>query len=193
VRAGLEREAEDLGWRRLHGRLAAIDPAAARRIHPNDPQRIQRALEVHVLTGRPLSALQGRGGEPNLPYRVLKIARAPRDRRELHRRIAERFRRMLEQGLEEEVRALLARGDVTSRSPALRSVGYRQVLQHLGGAIDRATLIERGIIATRQLAKRQLTWLRGEPEVRWLHDEDGDPRARALRWVQTWIETGTGR
>jgi tRNA dimethylallyltransferase len=186
LRARLEREAARLGWAQMHRRLARLDPPAAARIHPNDPQRIQRALEVCELTGRPMSTQQDGGGEPVLDYRVLKLARAPRDREVLRRRIAERFCAMLEQGLEQEVRGLLARG-LGAATPALRSVGYRQVLRYLLGEWDRDTMLERGIIATRQLAKRQLTWLRAEPAVEWLFDEDGDVNTRGLLRVREWL------
>jgi len=181
VRARLEREAAVHGWAALHARLTAIDPAAAARIHPNDPQRIQRALEVHELTGVPLSELQGREAPRALPYRLLKLARAPAERAVLHRRIAQRFARMLEAGLEQEVRALLARGNLTPATPALRAVGYRQVIGYLLGEYGREEMIRRGIAATRQLAKRQLTWLRADPELVWILDEDGDPAERALK------------
>jgi tRNA dimethylallyltransferase len=186
LRARLEQEARLRGWADMHRRLAEVDPAAARRIHPNDPQRIQRALEVYELTGRPLSEQQRGATEPTLPYRVLKLARAPRDRELLRERIARRFDRMLERGLEGEVRGLLARG-LTPAASAMRSVGYRQVLNYLLGEWDYATMRERGIIATRQLAKRQLTWLRGEAGVHWLHDEDGDVNERALSLVRRWL------
>lgn len=187
VRARLEQQAALHGWEHMHRRLAEVDPVAAGRIHPNDPQRIQRALEVFELTGRPITELQQRDGEPTLPYRVLKFARAPRDREILRQRIAKRFHYMLEQGFEEEVQGLLQRGDVTPASPAMRSVGYRQILNYLLGEWDRDTMLERGITATRQLAKRQLTWLRAEPDVIWLYDEDGDVNRRALQQTASWL------
>jgi tRNA dimethylallyltransferase len=192
IRARLERDAARHGRDWLHRQLAAVDPRAAARIHPNDPQRIQRALEVWELTGRPLSEQQQGSGEPALPYRVLRLARAPRDRALLRERIGGRFRTMLEQGLEAEVRGLLARGDLGPLTPALRSVGYRQMVQYLLGQWDHATLVERGIIATRQLAKRQFTWLRAEPELEWLYDEDGAVAARALERVRGWLGEGPG-
>ncbi len=184
VRARLEREGSIQGWDALHRRLAAVDPAAARRIHPNDPQRIQRALEVYELTGQPLSKLQARQGERLLPCRLVKLARAPRERQLLHQRIEQRFRLMLETGLEEEVRGLLARGDLVPATPALRAVGYRQVVSFLLGEYGRDDMLRRGVSATRQLAKRQLTWLRADPEILWLYDEDGDPTDRALKIVR---------
>ncbi len=186
LRIRLEQEAQFHGWGHMHRRLAEVDPVAAARIHPNDPQRIQRALEVFELTGRPLTELQRGNKEPILPYRVLKLARAPRERETLRRRIAQRFDIMLEQGLEQEVQGLLQRG-LTPAATSMRSVGYRQMLNYLLGEWDRATMRERGIIATRQLAKRQMTWLRAEPEVNWLYDEDGAVNERALALVKHWL------
>ena len=184
VRARLEQEAAIHGWGHLHQRLKRIDPSAAARIHPNDPQRIQRALEVWELTGSTLSNLQDRDGVQRLPYRVVKLARAPADRAELHERIAERFHRMLAQGFEEEVRGLVAKGNLVPDLPSMRSVGYRQMLRYILGEWDRETMIERGIIATRQLAKRQLTWLRSDPEVHWLDDSCGDVLEQALKIIE---------
>jgi tRNA dimethylallyltransferase len=186
LRARLEQEARLHGWVHMHQRLARVDPEAAARIHPNDPQRIQRALEVFELTGRPLSEQQRGNREPIIPYRVLKLARAPRDRELLRQRIAQRFDAMLEQGLEREVRGLLARG-LTPAATSMRSVGYRQMLNYLLGEWDYDTMRERGIIATRQLAKRQMTWLRSEPDVHWLYDEDGAVNERAREWVGRWL------
>jgi tRNA dimethylallyltransferase len=138
---------------------------------PNDSQRIERALEVHRATGRPLSALHTSAQAP-LPFRLLSLALVPEDRAALHARIAERFDAMLEAGLVEEVRALRRRFALHPGLPSMRCVGYRQVWDHLEGAYDRATLRERGIAATRQLAKRQLTWLRSLPEVEPFHDAE---------------------
>ncbi len=166
VRARLEAEAAERGWAALHARLAEVDPAAAERIHPNDPQRIQRALEVYALTGTPLSALQRAGGGAP-PYRFVKLAVAPADRTVLHERIARRFRQMLKQGLVEEVERLRRRGDLDPALPSIRAVGYRQVWQYLEGELSREAMEERGIIATRQLAKRQYTWLRSETGAEW--------------------------
>jgi len=166
----------------MHGRLALADPAAAGRIHPNDPQRIQRALEVIALTGRPLSAQQGGRGQ-RLPYRVLKLVVAPPDRAVLHERIAQRFRDMLEMGLVDEVRGLRARPGLDATFASMRAVGYRQAWEYLDGDFGLDGLIERGIAATRQLAKRQFTWLRGEHDAFWLDPDDGERRARALGLV----------
>jgi tRNA dimethylallyltransferase len=163
VRAALDARAATHGWPLLHRELAAVDPATASRLAPTDAQRIQRALEVYRLTGEPLSALQGRrsGAPPELGP-VLPLALVP-DRARLHAAIAERFDAMLAGGLVEELRALQERYALAPGMPSMRSVGYRQAWEHLAGAIDRATLRERGIAATRQLAKRQYTWLRGTP------------------------------
>jgi len=185
VRARLEAEADEQGWEWMHQRLAQVDPIAAARIHPNDPQRIQRALEVFELTGKTLTELQKRDGEPKLPYRLIKIARAPKDRAVLHQRIAQRFHQMLELGFEDEVRGLLAQEGITPNLPSMRSVGYRQMLEYLAGNLRHEAMVERGIIATRQLAKRQLTWLRSEPDLHWLDDEAGDLCSQALKWLKS--------
>lgn len=185
LRARLLAEAGELGWTGLHRRLAHLDPEAGRRIHPNDPQRIQRALEVIELTGRPLSEQQ-QGPRPGLPYRLLKLARAPVERAELHRRIERRFRQMLEQGFEQEVRGLLSRG-LAPALPAMRAVGYRQMLGYLLGEYGREEMIAKGVAATRQLAKRQLTWLRADPDVHWLNEGRGDVVAQALALIEPWL------
>lgn len=184
VRARLSAEAAELGWAVLHRRLAAIDPAAAGRIHPNDPQRIQRALEVHALTGRPLSEHLGDGAQDGLPYRLLKLVPAPAERAVLHRRIAVRFEQMLALGFEGEVRRLWGRGDLTPDLPAMRCVGYRQMLQYLLGEYTFAAMAEKAIAATRQLARRQLTWLRAERDGIWIFDGD-DPLTQAERRLES--------
>ncbi|KXX64847.1 tRNA (adenosine(37)-N6)-dimethylallyltransferase MiaA [Marichromatium gracile] len=180
VRAALDAEAARLGWQAMHERLAAVDPVSAAQIHPNDPQRIQRALEVHALAGRPMSALIAEArarAEP--PYRWVKLVRAPGERALLHRRIEQRFCDMLDQGLVAEVERLWARGDLHPELPSMRCVGYRQVLKYLHGEYDRDELVQRGIYASRQLAKRQLTWLRAEPDCHWI-DDLPDPCGQAL-------------
>ena len=175
VRAQIAAEAAEQGWAALHARLAAIDPAAAARIHATDAQRIQRALEVHRLTGRPISDWQADRGDAagaRLPLRVLRLVLAPRERGELHARIERRFDAMLAQGFLDEVRRLRALPRLAAHPapldlPALRAVGYRQAWEHLDGATDAAGFRDRAIFATRQLAKRQLTWLRRELDARW--------------------------
>ena len=168
VRQQLLEEAEKIGWEAMHRRLAAVDPAAARRIHPNDPQRIQRALEVHAVTGRPLSELQQERPESPLPYRPVKLVQSPWSREELRERIALRFRQMLALGFEQEVRELLEKYDLTPDLPSMRSVGYRQMLGYIRGDLDYEEMVSAGITATRQLAKRQMTWLRREKNAIWL-------------------------
>ncbi len=166
LRRSIDERAAREGWPRLHAELASLDPEAAARIHPNDPQRIQRALEVCYLSGRPLSQLQ-RARSP-LPARLARFALAPADRAALHRRIARRLSRMMEQGFLAEVRRLRERGDLTARHPALRAVGYRQLWAHLEGRYGLEEACERALAATRQLAKRQLTWLRSDRAMRWI-------------------------
>ncbi len=190
VRARLEQEAAIHGWPAMHRRLAAADPEAAARIHPNDPQRIQRALEVYELTGERLSGMQHRDGVQNLPYRVVKLVRAPKDRAVLHKRIEDRFHRMLEQGFEEEARILMQRGDLVPELPSMRTVGYRQMMHYLLGEYSREEMIEKGIIATRQLAKRQLTWLRSEKDAHWLDEEQGDLLNQALKIIDAARQNG---
>jgi tRNA dimethylallyltransferase len=164
IRRAIDEQALRIGWPAMHAELAKVDPRAAARIMPSDSQRIQRALEVHRITGEPLSSLQ-RGTPETLPFRLRPFAILPGDRAELHRRIAERFDAMLARGLVEELRALRKKFDLHADLPSMRCVGYRQAWQHLEGTIDRNTLREKGIAATRQLAKRQLTWLRRLPGI----------------------------
>jgi tRNA dimethylallyltransferase len=160
VRAEIDAEAAARGWPAMHARLAEIDPDAARRITPNDAQRIQRALEVWRLTGKPISTLQ-RAARPELPFRLKGMALIPRDREALHATIARRFDAMLAAGLVDEVISLKRHYRLTARSPSMRCVGYRQVWDFLDKKSTREEMRERAIAATRQLAKRQLTWLRG--------------------------------
>ena len=168
VRAGIEEEAARIGWPAMHARLATLDPVTAERLKPNDAQRINRALEIIRLTGKPMSALLGLREKPELPFELVSFALEPSDRAVLHRRIAQRFEQMLgerdDTGLVAEVARLRARGDLHPGLPSIRCVGYRQTWDYLDGKIDRAELRELGIIATRQLAKRQITWLRAMPE-----------------------------
>jgi tRNA dimethylallyltransferase len=171
IRAQLTEEAAVIGWNGMHRRLAELDPSAAERIKPNDAQRIQRALEVIALTGHPLSAQQQGGRGQSFPWRVLKLALLPDDRAPLHARIAQRFEAMLEHGLLDEVRSLRQRGDLRPDLPAIRAVGYRQTWEHMDGTYDMAGLRDKGIFATRQLAKRQITWLRSELDARVLDPE----------------------
>lgn len=161
IRQDLERRAAAQGWPALHAELERCDPEAAARIHPNHSQRIGRALEVYLGTGVPLSRWQSQQNATPLPYAVSQLALLPADRALLHQRIEQRFDAMLSAGLVEEVRALMQRGDLSPELPALRAVGYRQVWAMLAGELDAAQMREQALAATRQLAKRQLTWLRG--------------------------------
>ena len=174
VRERLAAQASTEGWPALHERLRRLDPTAAERIGPNDAQRIQRALEVIELTGRPLSEQQRGGSGERFPWRVLKLALVPGDRAPLHARIARRFDAMLADGFLDEVRGLRARGDLHADLPAIRAVGYRQAWEHLDGQTSAAEFRDRGVFATRQLAKRQMTWLRGELDARVLDPEKPD-------------------
>ncbi|WP_416137565.1 tRNA (adenosine(37)-N6)-dimethylallyltransferase MiaA [Halomonas sp. HK25] len=184
VRADLEAEAEAQGLAALHEALARVDPASAARIHPNDPQRLMRALEVHRLSGRPLSELWAEQRPETFPWRTLSIGLAPVDRCVLHQRIARRFDAMLEGGFIEEVVALRARGDLSPELPSMKSVGYRQVWAYLEGNVDLETLRHRGIVATRQLAKRQLTWMRSWEQLEWVDSLGGDPLGEMLKLVR---------
>jgi len=162
IRAKLDAEAAKIGWPAMHSKLASIDSATAARLMPNDMQRIQRALEVYEISGETMSSLFAKQTSEALPYKVLKIALIPSDRKVLHARIEARFEQMLKDDFVNEVRVLIAKyPTLTSESTSMRCVGYRQALEHLAGQYDLAELRNRGIFATRQLAKRQLTWLRG--------------------------------
>ena len=167
IRDEITQQAQRLGWPKLHDELRGVDPISGERIHPNDPQRITRALEVYRSTGKTLTHWQQQEGE-KCPYNIAQFAIAPADRAVLHERIATRFDMMLEQGFEKEVVKLYERSDLHEDLPSIRSVGYRQMWQYLDGQLSYAEMRERGIIATRQLAKRQLTWLRGWEQVTWL-------------------------
>ena len=186
LREAIAAEAAQRGWAALHEELARVDPPAAARIRPGDTQRIQRALEVYRLSGRPISAWQRDPPPPRLPLRVLKLVLAPVDRAVLHARIARRFDAMLDAGFRDEVRARRARPELRAHPrpldlPALRAVGYRQAWEHLDGATDAAAFRDRAVHATRQLAKRQLTWLRGELDARWFDPErDGGQLRQAV-------------
>ena len=193
VRAQLEEEAQRLGWQALHDQLAAIDPESAARIHPNDPQRLTRALEVYRVSGLSMTAHRQKqseqstkaaaSGASQLPYTVAHLAIAPAQRQVLHERIAQRFGQMLEQGFIDEVLALRNRSDLHAGLPSIRAVGYRQVWDYLDGKLSQAEMKERGIIATRQLAKRQFTWLRGWDDLHWLDSLACDNLPRALKYL----------
>lgn len=184
VRERLDREIRELGSASLHRRLQAIDPESARRIHPNDPQRLQRALEVFELTGRSLSEHFRAARGQSLQRRIIKIILSPRDR-ETHRRImGQRFQEMLDAGLMVEVERLYAREDLHAGLPAMRMVGYRQMWRYLDGQTAYDEMVKHAIIATQQLAKRQLTWLRKEQDYREFIAEDADITAKVLKYIR---------
>ena len=175
IRQCLLDEAEQLGWAHLHQRLAEVDAVAAQRIKPTDTQRLQRALEVFELTGKPLSYWHQQQAAEAIPYDITAVAIAPTDRAILHERIALRFHLMIENGLVDEVRRLYQRGDLNTAMPSIRAVGYRQVWQYLEGELSYDEMIERGIIATRQLAKRQMTWLKSWDDLHWIDSQSSNP------------------
>ncbi|WP_394227214.1 tRNA (adenosine(37)-N6)-dimethylallyltransferase MiaA [Pseudoalteromonas spongiae] len=179
IRAELEQEAQVKGWPALHQELTQVDPVAAAKINENDSQRINRALEVYRLTGKPMSELQKVKSEP-LPFDVLQFAIAPSDRAVLHQRIEKRFKIMLDMGFEKEVLALYTRKDLHPDLPSIRCVGYRQMWDYLAGEDDYDEMVFKGIAATRQLAKRQLTWLRGWQNITWLESGDEENLQRVL-------------
>ena len=187
IRARLEAAASRDGWDVMHARLAAVDPESAARIHATDPQRIQRALEVYELTGMPMSALHAQPTACDLPYRVLKLALIPEDRQLLHEQIAARFQQMLADGLLDEVDKLYKNSELSADLPAMRAVGYRQLWSYLSGQLEYETMVEQAIIATRQYAKRQLTWLRGEPDLERLAAGDSDVLDRACQKLDQWM------
>lgn len=187
IRAKLNNELAQFGNKVLHQRLATIDSAAAARIHPNDPQRIQRALEVFELSGKPMSSFFA--DTPELPYHLLKLIIAPTDRAVLHTKIAQRFNTMLAQGFLEEVQYLYQRGDLNESLPAIRAVGYRQAWAYLQGEYTLATMAEKAIAATRQLAKRQFTWLRKETDALLFASEDVALSAKVLTATQVFLAT----
>lgn len=184
IRNKIEKNANEHGWPAVHQKLAEVDPLSAERIHPNHSQRLSRAYEVFLISGKPMSEWQ-QGGSGGLleEYDWCQICVAPRDRAVLHQRIEFRFKRMLEQGFLEEVQALRARGDLSVDLPAVRAVGYRQVWDYLDGVYDYDALIDKGVAATRQLAKRQLTWLRSWPDLHWLDIQQDDGNVRKLQEI----------
>ena len=193
LRARIDARAARDGWPALHAELARIDPLVAQRVHPNDAQRIQRALEVYELTGRPLSLLQQMAVPAAPARRWIRLALAPIDRNVLHERIARRFDRMLEAGLVEEVRRLHERGDLELSAPSIRAVGYRQLWRHITGEISLGDAVAAATAATRQLAKRQLTWLRAEQGITWVDSEDPGRYTRAWEQVVSAVSGAAGR
>ncbi len=188
VRAEIEELATRQGWAAVHKQLAAVDPDSAARIHPNDPQRLQRALEVYRVSGKTMTSLHAEPKaqqEAVLPYNLHFFAIQPEDRGVLHGQIDTRFRQMLKDGLVEEVQALRDRGDLGHQLPSIKSVGYRQVWQYLAGEIDYDAMVEKSTIATRQLAKRQLTWLRSWPGLHSLSDSSHQSVQCVLKYMDT--------
>jgi tRNA dimethylallyltransferase len=188
VRLVIDTMADEQGWPAVHAKLAAVDPETAARLAPNDAQRIQRALEIYHLTGKPMAELLKKPRYVYFPYRPITIALVPGDRAVLHTRIAARFDAMLQAGLVDELRALRDQYGLEPDMPSMRSVGYRQAWQYLEGELDRAALREQGIAATRQLAKRQLTWLRSLDGITTFDTLEKDVEAMALEYVRRQIE-----
>ena len=200
IRAEINALAAEKGWEYIHSLLKEVDPESAQRINPADPQRLQRALEVYRISGKTLSqfwAEQNQTGKepvsdytklesvlPAVPYSLISLAISPLERSVLHERIAQRFDQMLEQGLVEEVRSFYQSGRLDASMPSMRCVGYRQVWDYLDGQLNYAEMRERGIIATRQLAKRQLTWLRSWPDLHWLETGDKKVLEQALKIIR---------
>ncbi|NNE39229.1 MAG: tRNA (adenosine(37)-N6)-dimethylallyltransferase MiaA [Gammaproteobacteria bacterium] len=185
IRDRLTSELQDQGLDNLYKRLISVDPGSADRINQNDPQRIQRALEIYEVTGTPASEWYAKGRENQIEHPVVKIVIAPNDRSLLHNRIEQRFIKMLDVGLVEEVEALRQRGDLHAGLPSMRMVGYRQVWQYLEAKYPYKQMINKGIIATRQLAKRQYTWLRKEENAHWVDSE----RVKLSQYLQNYIES----
>lgn len=187
VRSRLDLWAEKEGLEALHQRLQEIDPVSAVRIHKNDPQRLQRALEVYEITGKSLTEhwQEQQQCRENFPYRVLSLAVCPAERKTLHARIALRYELMLKQGFIQEVEALKERGDLNLSMPSMRSVGYRQVWEYLDQQYDYDTMMHKGVVATRQLAKRQITWLRSWPDLHWLETESADLPGQVLKKIES--------
>ena len=183
LRRKLRQQYEELGLDVMYERLAACDPASARRIHPHDPQRILRALEVFETVKKPMSEILSAGRTGGLPCRLAKIVLCPEHRSVLHQRITTRFNRMIELGFVDEVRGFYERGDLTPDLPSMRLVGYRQIWRYLDGAVDYRQMLELGIAATRQLAKRQITWLKSESGTRWFDGCSEDISGNILKYL----------
>ncbi|WP_286241023.1 tRNA (adenosine(37)-N6)-dimethylallyltransferase MiaA [Neptuniibacter halophilus] len=184
VRERLLREAEEKGWAAIHARLAEVDPESAARLNPNDAQRLQRALEVYEITGRSMTELWAEQASSKLQFTLISLAVMPQERAELHERIAQRFDLMLEQGFEEEVQRLWERGDLNLQMPSVRCVGYRQMWEYFAGNWDYDTMKYKGVVATRQLAKRQVTWLRSWENLHWMDTHDRKLLANALKLIE---------
>lgn len=184
LRGQLYKQLKADGLESLYEKLLEVDPESAERINANDTQRILRSLEIFILTGKPQSQWWREQEKSRIPYRVVKIALCPEERSVLHERIEKRFDQMLEQGFVEEVEALYRRGDLHIQLPAIRSVGYRQVWQYLSGELSYKQMRDRGVVATRQLAKRQLTWLRSDPEINWFDPMKEESLQKVIDLIQ---------
>lgn len=187
VRKRIEQEASEKGWSAIHARLAEVDPQSAERLNPNDSQRLQRALEVYELTGRSMTEHWAEQNAQRLDSPVVSLSVMPPERSVLHERIEQRFQIMLDQGFEEEVRALWDRGDLDLSMPSVRCVGYRQMWEYFSGQWDYKTMQFKGVVATRQLAKRQITWLRSWENLNWLDTNDRDITSKALKLINSVI------
>ncbi|MBU2886660.1 tRNA (adenosine(37)-N6)-dimethylallyltransferase MiaA [Gilvimarinus agarilyticus] len=188
VRLQIENDAGQYGWPAIHARLAEVDPECAAEIHPNHSQRVSRALEVYLSSGETMTELRRRQREEQGPllterFNVTQLAIAPRDRKTLHQRIETRFAKMMTAGLVDEVAKLYARGDLNESLPAIRAVGYRQMWDHLAGRLSQEEAVERGVIATRQLAKRQFTWLKGWEGINWVFTENNMGKSLSLQEI----------
>lgn len=191
IRAEIEQEAANIGWPAMHAKLAKIDAETALRLQPTDAQRIERALEVFLITGKTMTALHQASVGEALPYRLLKVALLPSDRKILHERIAFRFDQILKDGLVDEVKALIKKHpSLTADTTAMRCVGYRQALEHLAGKYPVAELRDKGIFATRQLAKRQLTWLRGMTSIEQIDCLDAKMYDTLMQKINTFVRDG---
>ncbi|MGJ8646726.1 MAG: tRNA (adenosine(37)-N6)-dimethylallyltransferase MiaA [Marinomonas colpomeniae] len=187
LRAEIEKEALEKGWPVLHNELQEIDPEAALRIHPNDPQRLQRAIEVYRLTGKTMTQLWSEQGTVSLPFEMINVAVMPKERSVLHQRIEQRFSEMMEQGFLDEVEGFYRRGDLSIDMPSMRCVGYRQLWQHLDGVDSLDDAIFKGVVASRQLAKRQLTWLRGWEDLMIFDSLSQNLTVEALNYIESRI------
>ncbi len=187
IRQKINEQAEKKGWTAMHKKLAVVDPVSAAKIHPNDTQRIQRALEVFEISGEPISHWYVIAEQKQIPFKKIKIVLAPDDRKLLHDRIALRFNQMLELGFIDEVNKLFHRGDLSEKMPSVRAVGYRQIWSYLKGDYDYIKMVEKGIVATRQLAKRQITWLRRENNAEWFVNHQENLRGRVIELLQSKI------
>jgi len=185
IRHKIEEDAKLNGWPAIHAQLMQVDPESAARLSPNDPQRVQRALEVYLISGKSLTQHWAEQEITPFPYKVLQFALCPKERKTLHVRIEKRFNDMLEQGFIEEVKALQDRGDLDASLPAIRAVGYRQVWEYLNGELSYDEMVFKGVVATRQLAKRQITWLRSWSDLHWLESEADNLAQSALKILES--------